>query len=180
MCFYTFITKYIYRALIVLKYNSQKGKIAMKKVIMLILILSLIVFCFAGCALKKTPPTYEDFVKTAEENELTLVDCSDEAPDFKSCTIGHNGHFKIEFYECFNMPDAKDVFERTKSEFEAKKDSSPVRASGNVQAGNYGTYYLKIDSTYCYVAYIGNTLLYAAVAPEYQKDVEKIADALGY
>lgn len=136
----------------------------MKKIILLITIILCCTFLFTGCSSKHTSIDVEQFKKIAEENDLTIIDSSEQFSDDEkvdNVIIGYNVTLQLEFYNMKKESFARDMFESNKQTFseEIQNTSSEVNESGS----NYEMYSLITTDEYMYVERRDNTVFYLRV-----------------
>ena len=133
-----------------------------KKQKLLILFLSfLLIICLVGCSTKRTALTNDEFKIRAVDYGYTVVDNTNNYSNSSAEIIGTSqlllNDIEIQFYELSNDDVAKNMFNISRTSFEASKEATNSEYSASV--GNYQEYQVTTESRFMRVTRIGNTIM---------------------
>lgn len=152
----------------------------MKKVLNLVLVIVIICICFVGCKVKKTPQTPESFTTIMEYNGFRVSDATenvDTDTPITNALIATNDDFKIQFYQFKDAEAGRVMIEYIEEGFnQISINFSVVK----VNEPDYGYYAFADETKFYMVTHLDNTLLYCVTDKEYEDDVVRIIEKLGY
>ena len=146
-----------------------------------LVVLLLVLFTLTGCAISKKALNGDEIKNKVEDMGIKVTDIKSSFSGMDHVINAYkfgNSNYYIEYLEISDVEKAKIIFQNNKERIDSNRNGSYTNMS--TSGNNYETYELVSDGYYMYISRVDNTLIYADDKVEYEKEVKKLIEDLGY